>query len=116
MSAAPGGAPLSSAMRPVRSRDCEQDPGGLQQSPLLFHLRFVCFLAASEDFSSRPASSLPFTHARARTSPTSPALPRVLWGKAIGRDDSPSAEQPPPRDSSTSPARPGLRGSGVDQF
>lgn len=75
MSAAPGGA----RGRPGCPRRCARCaplprlPGGSRRTPAIAALipSPICLLlAASEDFSSRPASSLPFTHARAHTSPT----------------------------------------------
>lgn len=75
MSAAPGGA----RGRPGCPRRCARCaplprlPGGSRRAPAIAALipSPICLLlAASEDFSSRPASSLPFTHARAHTSPT----------------------------------------------
>lgn len=82
MSAAPGGA----RGRPGCPRRCARCaplprlPGGSRRAPAIAALipSPICLLLAeSEDFSSRPASSLPFTHARAHTSPTPlPPSPR----------------------------------------
>ena len=69
-----------------------------QQSPLLSISDLFAFKTPSNDFSSRCTSSHTDTHAHILSS-FSPALPFALWGKAIGRNSSPSGKQPPPRTS-----------------
>lgn len=95
-------------------------PGGSRRAPAIAGLipSPICLLlAASEDFSSRPASSLPFTHARAHTSPTplppSPGFSGERQLDAMIHLQQSSRRRATPR---VPPVRSGLRGSGVDRF
>lgn len=114
----PGSPWLSSAMRPMRSAPATarriQAGSSNRRSYSISDL--FAFSRERRLFLSPRVVSPFHTRARLHVPHPSPALPRVLWGKAIGRDDSPSTEQPRPCDSSSSPALSGLRGSGVDRF
>lgn len=92
------GRPLSSPVRAVRSAPhTARIKAVSQQSPLLSISDLFAFKTPSNDFSSsRCTSSHTDTHAHILSS-LSPALPFALWGKAIGRNGSPSGKQPPPR-------------------
>lgn len=86
----------------------------LQQLPALLHIWFVCFERGVKTF---PLASRRLPLSRTHTHPPapSPALPLAPWGKAIGRNDSPSGKQSLPR---TSPVPrlsqvPGLQRGGV---
>nr|CAI9703240.1 unnamed protein product [Rangifer tarandus platyrhynchus] len=98
-------------MRAVRSAPHTARIKAVSQQSPLFSIPDLCALKTrSNDFSSRRTSPHTATHAHILSS-LSPALPFALWGKAIGRNSSPSGKPPPPR---TSPVPrlsrvPGLR-------
>lgn len=95
------------------SRDCE-DPGGLQQPPLLFHLRFVCFERRARTFPLAPRR-LSLAHKRALTRsplPPSPGFSRERQLDAVIHLQQSSLR----RALLEFPGCPRSAGSGVDRF